>query len=141
MRIKAMHNNFKLPTRSTDLSGGYDIYLPENVVIKYDEPTEIALGFAMEVPENHVAILAPRSSAGSKLGIKLTNTMGVIDADYRGEWIAKVILDLDKDEIFCKAGERILQFIVVPVLTSTLELVDELSSTDRDAGGYGSTGV
>lgn len=135
-----MHNNFKMPQRSTELSGGYDIFLPDNVVIKDEVPTPIALGFGMEIPENHVALLLPRSSAGIKHGVTLTNTCGVIDADYRGEWIANAILNLNEEEVFFSSGERLFQFIIVPVLTNELELVDELNETARGTGGYGSTG-
>ena len=78
-------------------------------------------------------------------GIALRNTVGVIDADYRGEWIAHLVVDEQGDNSFgdkitYKRGERILQFLVVPFYKATIELTDELSHTGRGESGFGGTG-
>ena len=140
MRIQQMHSAFIMPNKGSEYSGAFDIYMPEagsasSVSRLYP------LGFAAEVPLGHVALLLPRSSAGSKKGIELTNTCGVIDSDYRGEWMAAIKI---KDGFFYtewQAGERLLQFLIVPVAKVELELVDSLESTDRGAGGFGSSGT
>ncbi len=98
------------------------------------------LGFATEIPKGFVALIQPRSSTGAKNGLELNNTCGVIDSDYRGEWKAALRTKSGKPFEW-KAGERVLQFFVVPVYTGQLELVDELESTDRGAGGFGSSGT
>lgn len=151
MNIEPLHPNFRLPTRATTLSGGFDLYMPEaghvgefweratdeeESVVK---PVKVKLGFAAEVPEGYVALLLPRSSSGVKHSLELENTCGVIDADYRGEWMA--FLGTKNGEAFeWKAGDRVLQFLLVPVLTPELSIVNSVSKTARGIGGVGSTG-
>ena len=81
----------------------------------------------------------PRSSVGCRFGLELLNTVGVIDSDYRGEWRAVLKTKCSIPYVWL-AGERVLQFLIVPVLDVTLELVNCLNVTARGAGGFGSTG-
>lgn len=98
----------------------------------------VPLGFAAEVPVGHVALLLPRSGAGAKHGLALNNTVGVIDADYRGEW--KACLRVKNTlPLSWEAGERLLQFVIVPVTTPELQVVESLETTERGEGGFGST--
>lgn len=140
MNIKQLHPNFKMPTRGTDHAGGYDIYMPEkgSMMPGATYGQMVPLGFAAEVPVGYVALLLPRSGAGAKHGVSLNNTVGVIDADYRGEWMACLRLKNGLPHRW-EAGERLLQFILVPVGTPELKLVEELGSTARGEGGFGST--
>lgn len=138
MRIQALHTAFIMPTKGTDQSGAFDIYMPEPGQVGMF-PSIFGLGFAAEVPQGHVALLLPRSSAGAKFGLELNNTCGVIDADYRGEWKASLKTKLDS-LLKWEAGDRILQFLIVPVAQVTLEQVESVSKTDRGTGGFGSTG-
>lgn len=141
MNIKPLREGFKLPTRSTDLAGGYDIYMPEpgSLVARGSYGVMFPLGFAAAVPKGHVALLLPRSSAGCKAGLSLNNTVGVIDADYRGEWMANLRVH-NIDRLEWSQHERLLQFLIVPVWTPILNIVEDLDSTDRGTGGFGSTG-
>lgn len=136
MRIKSLHNNFIMPTKGTDGAGAYDIYMPEYGMT---DGELVGLGFSAEVPKNHVAMILPRSSAGVKQGLELRNTCGVIDSDYRGEWKA-AIQTKSGDIREWRAGDRLLQFLIVPVADVELELVDELDETARGSGGFGSSG-
>lgn len=140
MNIKQLHPNFKMPTRGTDQAGGFDIYMPEkgSMMPGATYGQMVPLGFAAEVPVGYVALLLPRSGAGAKHGVSLNNTVGVIDADYRGEWMACLRLKNGLPHRW-EAGERLLQFILVPVGTPELKLVEELGSTARGEGGFGST--
>lgn len=150
MNIQPLHPNFRLPSRATDLAGGYDLYMPEAGVVEeiwariseedpVVRPVKVPLGFAAEVPEGYVALLLPRSSTGAKHSLELENTCGVIDADYRGEWFA--FLNVKSGAEFrWEAGDRILQYLLVPVYTPELTLVDSVSKTARGEGGIGSTG-
>lgn len=138
MRIQSLHTAFIMPTKGSDQAGAYDIYMPKagktcGMALMFD------LGFAAEVPTGHVALLLPRSSLGTKFGLELGNTCGVIDSDYRGEWKASLGT---KDGLICKweAGDRVLQFLIVPVANVTLELVDSVQPTERGSGGFGSSG-
>lgn len=138
MRIKSLHPNFKLPIKSTEGAGAFDIFMPEAGSVSGEYPTVVPLGFAAEVPEGHVALLLPRSGVGAKFGVELNNTCGVIDSDYRDEW--KAFIRTKNGEHFSwNSGDRVLQFLIVPVANVSLELAEELNITDRK-GGFGSTG-
>lgn len=137
MKIKPIHPNFKMPVRSTAGAGAYDLFMPSDGVCQVG--CKCALGFSAEVPAGHVALVLPRSGVGFKYGLELNNTCGVIDSDYRGEWMAS--LRTKDGEIYrWKKGDRLLQMLIVPVAMPVLELVDELGDTERGEGGFGSTG-
>lgn len=135
---------FIKPEYKTEYSAGMDIYLQEDTTLVIGADNVIHLGFAAEVPEGYAAILLPRSSAGMK-GISLRNTAGVIDSDYRGEWIAHIVIDQNQDnalldEWHYKRGDRIIQCLIVPVKKVDIELTESISMTARGNGGFGSTG-
>lgn len=141
MNIQPLHPNFQVPARATDLAGGYDIFMPYSGLLfpHQDQGELMPLGFAAEVPQGYVALLLPRSGTGAKFGVSLNNTVGVIDADYRGEW--KASLRLKNGTPFSwEAGERLLQFLIVPVLTPELVVVDQLDDTARGNTGFGGSG-
>lgn len=138
MRIKALHTNFIMPTKGSDKAGAFDIFMQEPGSIN-GKSQLIGLGFAAAVPEGHVALLLPRSSTGAKFGLELNNTCGVIDSDYRGEWKA-ALRTKDGNEYSWQVGDRLLQFLIVPVANVDLIQVDELDETERGTGGFGSTG-
>ena len=139
MRVKALHPAFIMPTKGSDKAGAYDIYMPEGGSIGSLSPTMGGLGFAAEVPTGYVALILPRSSIGAKHGVELNNTCGVIDSDYRGEWKA-ALRTKNTVSYDYKAEDRLLQFLIVPVLSVELEQVDELDDTERGSGGFGSSG-
>ena len=144
MKIKPIVDDFIKPEYKTENSAGMDIYLQEDVTLVIGADNVIHLGFAAEVPEGYAAILLPRSSAGMK-GISLRNTAGVIDSDYRGEWIAHIVIDQNQDnalldEWHYKRGDRIIQCLIVPVKKVDIELTESISVTARGNGGFGSTG-
>ena len=138
MFIKPLHASFIMPTKGSNQAGAFDIYMPEAGVAN-EKSQVIKLGFAAAVPEGHVALLLPRSSTGAKFGLELNNTCGVIDADYRGEWMAALRTKAGTP-LFWKAGDRLLQFVVVPVPNITLMQTDSLDTTERGEGGFGSSG-
>lgn len=137
MRIQPLHTGFIMPTKGTDQAGAFDIYMPEAGIADGFSKLH-GLGFAAEVPNGHVALLLPRSSTGAKFGLELNNTCGVIDSDYRGEWKA-AIRTKNREPWSWAAGDRLLQFLVVPVAMVQLHLVESLTETTRQ-GGFGSTG-
>ena len=144
MKIMPLVKEFIKPEYKTEYSAGMDIYLQEDVTLVIGADNVIHLGFAAEVPEGYAAILLPRSSAGMK-GINLRNTAGVIDSDYRGEWIAHIVIDQNQDnalldEWHYKRGDRIIQCLIVPVKKVDIELTESISVTSRGNGGFGSTG-
>jgi len=138
MDIQSLHSAFIMPTKASDKAGAFDIFMPEAGVATGLSQL-VGLGFAAAVPDGHVALLLPRSSAGAKHGVELNNTCGVIDSDYRGEWKA-AIRTKNKVPFGWAAGDRVLQFLVVPIANVTLNQVDSLDETVRGEGGFGSTG-
>jgi dUTP pyrophosphatase len=138
MQILKLHPMFIMPTKATYYSGAFDIYMPEPGIAS-GETKVFGLGFAAALPEYHVALLLPRSGTGAKHGLELNNTCGVIDSDYRGEW--KAALKTKSGIPFSwNSGDRILQFLVVPVTRVTLEPVTDLNETHRGGNGFGSSG-
>lgn len=137
MKIKPLVPDFIPPKYNND-SACFDIYLQEDITLTED--TNIKLGFASEFKPGKVAILLPRSSAG-KMGINLRNTAGIIDADYRGEWIAMVhLLNSGVCQKSYKRGDRIFQCMVIDAPQEPIEITDNLTETTRGTGGIGSTG-
>lgn len=139
MKFKPLHDKFIAPTKGSPDAGAFDIYMPTGGIV-FGKPVKVPLGFAAAIPKGYVGLLLPRSSSGGKHGVELNNTCGVIDADYRGEWMA--ILRTKSGESFAWAeGDRVLQCVVVPALSVTIEVVDELDDTERGEGGFGSSGT
>lgn len=146
--IKPCHPNFKLPVYSTSGAGAFDIFSPVDITLLRKETALVPLGFHAEVPPEYIALLVTRSGLGCKSGLGLRNQLGVIDSDYRGEWMAKLTLDDFVDHIpsnnspchTIKAGDKILQCLILPVHKPMFEIVTTLSPTVRGAGGFGSTG-
>ena len=139
MRIKQIHLNFKMPIKSTQGAGAFDIFMPESGSVFRDNPTPVPLGFAAKVPDGHVALIFPRSGVGTKHGLELNNTCGIIDSDYLGEW--KAFLRTKSGKHFSwNADDRVLQFLIVPVSNEVLELAEDLGESSRGSGGFGSTG-
>lgn len=139
MRIQSLHSAFIMPIKASDKAGAFDIYMPEGGTA-VGTSRLFGLGFAAAVPDGHVGLLLPRSGAGAKHGVELNNTCGVIDADYRGEWKAS-IRTKSGIPFSWGPGDRVLQFMIVPIADVTLELVDSLDETERGIHGFGSTGT
>ena len=138
MRIQSMHSAFIMPTKGSEYAGAFDIYMPEPG-IAHGISQIYGLGFCAEIPQGNVALLLPRSGAGAKFGLELNNTCGVIDADYRGEWKAALRTKTGVTHSW-QAGDRVLQFLIVPITQVVLNQVESLDSTERGAGGFGSSG-
>lgn len=136
--MKLLNEYAKLPTRGTIDSAGLDIYCPFNITVHADSQKRIPLGIAVEIPKGHMGLLVPRSSM-SKTPLRCANSVGIIDADYRGE------LSIAYENISCSdytifRGDRIAQLIIVPIAVVDVEEAQTLSETERGDGGYGSTG-
>ena len=150
VKVKKLRADAVIPELATIGSAGADVraclYDDETgeKITKIGVPAfgrvKIGTGLAFQLPENHVMLIAPRSSTGTKKGLMLQNTIGVLDSDYRGE--CKLFFVNTKDTpIEIEDGERIAQLIVIPYPTTQYEEVEELDKTERGAGGFGSTGL
>jgi dUTP pyrophosphatase len=132
------------PKYSTPHSAGLDLYADgldstDYIVLLPGARRLISTGISIEIPRGFYALMAPRSGLALRHGITLANAPGTIDSDYRGE-IGVILINHGNVEYILKQGDKIAQLIILPALQITLDLVDTLSSTDRDGGGFGSTG-
>ena len=142
LKIKKLKDAAKIPMRATDGSAGMDLYacMEESVTLAPGQLAVIPTGIAIELPDNTcAAFLYARSGLGVKHGICLSNGVGVIDSDYRGEICAGLCNVSDKPYVI-EPGERVAQMVIAPVLLPEVVEVDELGGTERGAGGFGSTG-
>ena len=141
IRVKKLNENAILPTYGSAEAAGADLYacLEEPVTVQPGETAWIPTGIALEVPKGCAGLVYARSGLGVKRGLAPANKVGVIDSDYRGQ-IHVVLLNHGKTEQTIQHGVRIAQFLITPVLTPAYEEAEELSDTDRGAGGFGSTG-
>lgn len=141
LRMKKVREQAQLPQRQTEGSAGYDLCacLEEGVTLQPGEGFSFPTGFAAEIPQGLVGLIFCRSGLGVKHGVSLPNCVGVIDSDYRGELI--VPLKNFGDEAYTiQPGERVAQLVLMPVCLLPVVEVEELSQTQRGAGGFGSTG-
>jgi dUTP pyrophosphatase len=127
----------KLPTRSHPDDAAFDLYVPESIILRGSTPiTPIDLGIVWSCPPGWYAQILGRSGL-AKRGVVPVG--GVIDCSYRGEWTV-LLARFDQSTYRINAGDRIAQFVVLPVPTVNVVEVDELDETDRGVGGLGSSG-
>ena len=137
VKFKKLNPAAKAPFQGTAGSAGFDLYaVSKEQVDEYH--TRFGTGLAVEIPPGHVGLIFPRSSC-YKAGMLLSNCVGVIDSDYRGE-ITAVFIGTSKEQCY-NVGDRICQMIVMPFPAVEYVQTEELSRTERGAGGYGSTGM
>lgn len=142
IKIKKLNDNAKLPTRGSEYSAGYDLHacIDKPIVIAPHETNKIGTGLAIEIPEGYFGAIFARSGLATKQGLRPANCVGVIDEDYRGEFIVALHNDTDMPQMI-NPMERIAQLVVMPYLSVSFNEVDDLSETERGNGGFGSTGV
>jgi dUTP pyrophosphatase len=137
-------NTSKHPTPSyqTKQSAGMDLYanLSQPITLKPLQRALISTGLFMALPQGYEAQVRPRSGLAFKKGITVLNSPGTIDADYRGE-IGVILVNLSNDDFVVEDGERIAQMVIAKHEQAEWIEVQELSATERGAGGFGSTGV
>lgn len=132
-----------IPTRATNGSAGYDLYadIKDSITIMPNKCEKISTGICIEISEySIVGLVYPRSGLATKFGIILSNCVGVIDSDYRGEIIVSLWNTSDIPYTIRK-GDRMAQLVLTPILTPELNEVSKLSQTVRGDGGFGSTNL
>ena len=142
LKVKKLRKEAKLPTRATAGSAGSDLYacIDESVTINPGELKRSPTGIAIALPDSGcAAFLYARSGLGVKHGICLSNGVGVIDSDYRGE-VCVGLCNVSDKPYTVEPFERIAQMVIAPVIVPDLMEVGELDGTQRGEGGFGSTG-
>ncbi len=142
-KLEHFDTSLPLPSYETAGAAGADIRASlgpgEKMTLKPGERSFISTGLAIEIPLGYEVQVRPRSGLSYKTGLMVVNSPGTIDSDYRGE--VKIILGNlgNKDEVI-EHGDRVAQILVAPVLQANFQVDEELSNTERGAGGFGSTG-
>lgn len=130
-----------LPYYTTEGAAAVDLHacIDEAVTLPPGGRALLPTGLAAAIPAGHVGLLAVRSSMGIRHGVTLSNGVGVIDSDYRGQ-VHVGLHNLSGEPYTVQPGDRVAQLMVVPVAAPEIEVVDALPETVRGAGGLGSTG-
>lgn len=130
-----------VPEYKTAGAAGADLYafVDSPVTILPGKSAMIPTGLFFEIPEGYEIQVRPRSGLAAKNGVTVLNTPGTIDCDYRGE-IKVILINLGDKEFVVNNGERIAQMVIAPVIQAAFEITENLSQTERGAGGFGSTG-
>ena len=140
--MKKVRENAIIPKRATVGSAGLDLCacIDEPLTVKAGERAVIPSGIAIALESSEVvALVFARSGLAIKHGISLSNSVGVIDSDYRGE-ICVGIINTSREDYTVNPGERIAQLVLTPVIPAEPVEVESLDETERGAGGFGSTG-
>ena len=139
--VRKLREDASLPFYATSGASGLDLFCVDDVVvIRPLERALVSTGIAIELPEGYEAQIRPRSGLALKKGVTVLNSPGTIDHDYRGE-IKVILINLSDKEVVIEKGERIAQMVIAPVLKVEVVEVKELSNTQRQDGGFGSTGM
>ena len=131
-----------LPAYMSERAAGMDLYAAVNdqTIIPPGEWRLIPTGISIALPEGLEAQVRPRSGLALNQGVSILNTPGTVDADYRGE-VGVILMNHSKRNLIIKRGERIAQMIINKVERIEFEEVMDLPETERNAGGFGSTGI
>lgn len=157
IKIKKLHPEAIIPEYQTNGAACFDIHALvdelDGRVFRWDGPERLTpgvgsgnessqiyrTGLSFEIPEGYAMMVYSRSGHGFKHDVRLANCVGVIDSDYRGELKVKITADADHGMMVAN-GDRIAQAMIIPVQQVSFKVVDDLSSTERGSGGFGSTG-
>lgn len=145
VKVQRLQPDARIPTYGSDGAACFDFFAYCPAVRTYlhaNTPVTFNTGIAIEIPEGWALLIYSRSGHGFKSDTRLSNCVGVIDSDYRGEIKIRLIRDTlgDSHPHYIDHGDRIAQGMLVPVEKIHFEIVNQLSTTERGAGGFGSTG-
>ncbi|WP_305113424.1 dUTP diphosphatase [Thomasclavelia cocleata] len=144
MKIKRVNgaNDLPLPMYATEGASGMDVVanIKEAIVLKPGERKLIPTGFSFQLKNGQELQVRPRSGLALKNGVTVLNAPGTIDSDYRGE-VGVILINLGQEDFLIKRGDRIAQLVLADIKREILEEVHMLDDTERDDGGFGSTGV
>ena len=158
LKIKKLHKDAIIPTRSNSTDSGLDLYSIEDVMIQQGQHKMISTGIAIQLPKPKPipfvgskgepntfqtfiweAQIRPRSGLAVKYGVTIVNSPGTVDSDYRGE-ICVILRNEGKEIFHVKSGDRIAQMVICPITVPKVVEVKELDDTERGENGFGSTG-
>ena len=141
IRIKKLRDTAKIPTRGSNEAAGYDLYADIQSPVRIDPGSvmKIGTGISTQLSPDMAALIFPRSGLSTKKGLRLANCVGLVDPDYRGEYIVALYNDSEIPQIVMP-GERIAQVVFSPFYKVNFIETDELNDTERGEGGFGASG-
>ena len=141
IKIKKLNDKAVIPTYGSEYAAGADLYACMDGAVTIAPHTTVMLhtGLAMEIPAGYAGLIYPRSGMASKRHLAPANKVGVVDPDYRGEFMIAMHNHSGEPQTV-EPGERIAQLVITPFITAEFEVADELSDTVRGVGGFGSSG-
>lgn len=135
-----LEENAQIPTYAHETDAAADLYAAESITLPaHSLSNMVRTGVHIALPEGWAALVLPRSSMGLKTGLRLSNSVGLIDEEYRGQ-IGVIYDNISDSDYTINAGDRIAQLLVMPSYRFKGNLVTELPESDRGEGGFGSTG-
>lgn len=144
IKIKRLHENAIIPKYATIGSAGFDFHSVDDIIIYPGETALVKTGLSFEIPINYELQVRPRSGMSLKTKLRVSNSPGTVDSDYRGEiCIIMDNIDIKSDHRIpyeIKKGDRIAQGVICPIIQVTFEEVNKLNETERNTGAFGSTG-
>lgn len=143
IKFKKLNNKASIPEYKTSGSAGFDLQVlidNDKEILKTGEIKLFKTGLAMALPEGYEAQIRSRSGLSLKSGIIVLNAPGTIDSDYRGE-IGIIAINCSKEDFVVENGMRLAQMVIAKYEKADIEIVEDLDSTERNSGGFGSTGV
>ena len=137
LQIKQLSETATLPTRSHEHDSGLDLYASEDALVTYTHASVIPTGIAVNIPAGYEGQIRPRSGKSSKTNLRVI--LGTVDCGYNGE-IGVIADTLNKSEYLVRKGEKIAQLVISPIVTPSLEIVDQFDTQSaRGSNGFGST--
>ncbi|WP_138207118.1 dUTP diphosphatase [Haloimpatiens lingqiaonensis] len=140
LKVKLIDKDAKMPEYAHEGDAGLDLFSVDEIEILPGETKLVHTGISIELPKSTEAQIRPRSGLALKNSITVLNTPGTIDEGYRGE-IGVILINHGKNSFKVEKGMKIAQMVIKPVFLVEVEEASNLSSTERDKGGFGSTGV
>lgn len=140
LSFRRIHPDAVMPAYAHASDAGMDVRSVRELVIPPGGRALVPTGLVVNLPAGYEAQVRPRSGLALKAGVTVLNSPGTIDAGYRGE-IGVILANFGQDDFKVNVGDRIAQLVIAPVLQPVVVEATEVDSTDRGAGGFGSTGV
>ena len=137
IKLQKVTEDARMPIKGSEHAAAYDVYA--HSITSENGKVKVGLGFKTEIPKGYKGIIVPRSNL-TKFNWVLNNSYGVIDSDYRGEWMA-IFTTVGDTEFPYHVGDRVAQIYFEEVLPISFDVVPELEQSERGEGGFGSTGL
>lgn len=138
--LKRLDDGLPIPGHAHPGDGGVDLYAREPARLGAGQRAVVPTGIAVAIPDGFAGLVTPRSGLAARNGISVVNGPGLVDAGYRGE-IQVVLVNLSTEVFEVERGDRIAQFVVIPVSVQEFVPVNELPDSTRGSAGFGSTGA